>query len=328
MSRLPTPSRPERPYSASRIRGGSDGGSLPRVDRGTQERVDPTVPLGPPGQGGEIRVPDSPRAPRQVERVLRPQGGDAVSGASAARGAGIRPEPVASAGERHAPEVLPAHGPRADRAVGGARDLGRDDGRRGARPGGRPMTAPEEYLGQVRRAMAGMEPKVRDDILLELRSHIAESAAANGGNVNASLAAVGTPEDVGRRYRELYGFGRLYKLLFAIIAFVLAIPSVPVLAAGPESLSPYALSILFLIVVAVWILWVSVAAGSQAGVLAGLAAIISRFAAFGVVAATLDGAETSQAGLALLVSASLMLVLLGWIPGTAKKAWSAPRAEL
>src|SRR5207245_771113 len=153
MSRLPTPSRPERPYSASRIRGESDGGSLPRVDRGTQERVDPTVPLGPPGQGGEIRVPDPPRAPRPVERVLR--------------------------------------------ADGGARDLGRDDGRRRARLGGRPMTAPDEYLGQVRRAMAGMEPKVRDDILLELRSHIAESAAANGGNVNASLAAVGTPEDVG-----------------------------------------------------------------------------------------------------------------------------------
>ena len=50
--------------------------------------------------------------------------------------------------------------------------------------------------------------------------------------------------------------------------------------------------------------------------------------AFGVVVATLAGAETSQAGLALLVSASVMLVVLGWIPGTAKKAWSAPRAEL
>ena len=190
------------------------------------------------------------------------------------------------------------------------------------------MTAPDEYLDHVRRAMAGMEPKVRDDILLELRSHIAESTAANGGNVNASLRAVGTPADVGRRYRELYGFGRLYKVLFAAIAFLLAIPSVPVLAAGPESLSPYALSIVFLIVVAAWILWVSVAAGSQAGILAGVAAMISRFAAFAVVAATLAGAETTQAGLALLVSASVMLVLLGWIPGTAKKAWSTPRAEL
>src|SRR5437870_4721425 len=105
MSDLPIP-RPERPYSASRIRGESDGGSLPRVDRGTEERVDPTVPVGPPGEGGEVRVPDPPRAARQVERLLRPQGGDAVSGASAARGAAVRPEPVAGAGERHASEVL------------------------------------------------------------------------------------------------------------------------------------------------------------------------------------------------------------------------------
>src|SRR2546430_246349 len=71
MSDLPIPSRPERPYSASRIRGESDGGSLPRVDRGTEERVDPTVPLGPPGERGEIRVPDPPRARESPPRVPR-----------------------------------------------------------------------------------------------------------------------------------------------------------------------------------------------------------------------------------------------------------------
>src|SRR3989442_7485510 len=111
MSDLPIPLRPERPYSASRIRGESDGGSLPRVDRGTEERVDPTVPLGPPGERGEIRVPDSPRAPRQVERLLRPQGGDAVPGATAARAAGGRPQPLAGAGERHGSQVVAAHRP-------------------------------------------------------------------------------------------------------------------------------------------------------------------------------------------------------------------------
>ena len=190
------------------------------------------------------------------------------------------------------------------------------------------MTAPEEYLEQVRRAMAGMEPRVRDDVLRELRGHIAESTAANGGNVNESLTAVGSPAEVGRRYRELYGFGRLYKILLAAIAFLVAIPSVPVVAASPDTLFPYALSILFLIVAVVWIIWVSVAAGSQAGVLAGVAAMIARFATFGVVAATLAGAEMSPSGLGLLVVASVLLVLLGWIPGTAKKAWSAPRAEL
>src|SRR2546428_4928630 len=189
MSDLPIP-RPERPYSASRIRGESDGGSLPRVDRGTEERFDPTVPAGPPGQGREIRVPDPARAPRKVERLLRPQRGDAVPGAPAARGAGVRPEPVAGAGERHASEVLPAHRPPADRADGRARDLGRHDRRRRARPGGRPMTAPDEYLGQVRRAMAGMVAQVRDAMRLELRSHIAESTAANGGEPDAAPAAI------------------------------------------------------------------------------------------------------------------------------------------
>ena len=190
------------------------------------------------------------------------------------------------------------------------------------------MTPPDAYLEQVRRAMSGMEPGVRDDILRELRSHIAESTAANGGNVNASLAAVGSAEEVGRHYRELYGYGRPYKILFAAIASFLAFLSVPVLAAGAESLFPYALSIVFLVIAAAWILWVSVAAGSRAGILAGFAAMVSRFAAFGIAAITLAGAETTASGLGLLIVVSVMLVLLGWIPGTAKMAWSTPRAEL
>jgi len=52
------------------------------------------------------------------------------------------------------------------------------------------MTADDDYLGQVRRAMIGMAGPVRDDILRELRGHIAESAAANGGNVRASLESL------------------------------------------------------------------------------------------------------------------------------------------
>jgi len=190
------------------------------------------------------------------------------------------------------------------------------------------MTPSEDYVGRVRRAMAGMEPAVRDDILRELRSHIAESTAANGGNVGSSLTALGTPEEVGHRYRELYGYGRGFKGLFAVIAFLLAFASVPVLSVGSESLFPYALSLVFLIIAAAWILWVSVAAGSRAGLLAGLGAMASRFVAFGIAAGTLAGAQTSASGLVLLVVVSLALIVIGWIPGTAKKAWAGPRAEL
>src|SRR2546427_9372405 len=239
MSNLPIPSRPERPYSASRIRGESDGGSLPRVDRGAEEGLDPTVPARPPREGGEVRLPDPPRTARAVERVLRPEGGDAVPSAPPARGAGVRGDPVAGAGDRNASKVLPAHGPRSNRVGGSPRDLGRDDGRRGTRPGGRPMTPPEEYLEQVRRAMSGMEPRVRDDILLELRSHIAESTAANGGNLNASLAAGGSAGGGGRHHRGLYGDGPSFKIFFSAVPVFVPFSFVPGLAGGEGGPFPF-----------------------------------------------------------------------------------------
>src|SRR2546430_15083901 len=149
--RLGTESR----YSEARIRGEPDARSLAGVDRGAEEGLDPTVSARPPREGGEVRFPDPPRTAGPVERVLRFEGGDAVPGAPPARGARVRGEPVAGAGERHAAKVLPAHRPRADRVGGSPRDLGRDDGRRGTRPGGRPVTPPDADLEQGRRALSG-----------------------------------------------------------------------------------------------------------------------------------------------------------------------------
>jgi len=190
------------------------------------------------------------------------------------------------------------------------------------------VTSPDEYLDSVRRAMVGMARAVRDDILRELKGHIADSTAANGGNFQASLVALESPREIGRRYRDLYGYGTAFKALFAAIAFLLAVPSVPVLVAGPETLFPFALSIFFVIGAAAWILWVSVTAGSRAGIFAGIAGLAGRLTAFAIATVTQAGGITSPAGLGLLLAISVMFVLLGWIPGTAKKAWSRPRPEL
>jgi hypothetical protein len=190
------------------------------------------------------------------------------------------------------------------------------------------MTPRDDFLGRARRAMIGMEPALRDDILRELGSHIAESTAANGGDVRASLARLGSPEHLGRHYRELYGYGRAYKALFAVVAFLLAFPSIPVLASNEQSAFPYAFSIAFLAAAAVWVLWVSVAAGSRAGLIAGFAGFGARVAAFAFAALTQTGAETTIGGLVVLVAVSVMLVLLGWVPGTAKKVWSGPHPDL
>src|SRR5207244_5136686 len=144
----------ENRYSDRRLRGRPDDRNLPRVDGGVEEGIDPALPARAPREGGEVRVPDPARAEGPVERVLRSQGGDAVPGAAAARGARLRLEPLAGADERHAAEVLPAHGPRPRGAPGGPRDLGRDDARRGTGPGRRPLTAADEELNEVRAAMA------------------------------------------------------------------------------------------------------------------------------------------------------------------------------
>src|SRR5713226_3284870 len=87
--------RAESRYSEARIRGPPDARSLAGVDRGAEERLHPALPPRPPREGGEVRLPDPPRAARSVERVLQSQRGDPVSGAAATRGARVRAEPLA-----------------------------------------------------------------------------------------------------------------------------------------------------------------------------------------------------------------------------------------
>jgi len=136
------------------------------------------------------------------------------------------------------------------------------------------------------------------------------------------------PREIGRRYRGLYGYGRSFKILFLAVAVALAIPSVPVLSASTEGLFPYTLSLLFLALVAAWTIWVSVAAGFRTGLAAGLAAAASRVLALSVPILLGRGTAFTWEGLALFLGSSGTLVLLGWLPGTAKNAWSGPRVDL
>src|SRR5438477_13128209 len=107
MSTAPRPRAPSMTESRNtdgRIRGGPDHGSVPRVDRGADEGLDPTMPARAPEEGGEVRVPDSPRAARPVQRVLRSQGGNPVSRVATPRGTGVWREPMARADEWDASE--------------------------------------------------------------------------------------------------------------------------------------------------------------------------------------------------------------------------------
>lgn len=195
------------------------------------------------------------------------------------------------------------------------------------------MTGVDEYLQQVRGAMAGMDPRVREDILAELRSHLADSAAANGGDVGRAIEAMGPAPRVGREYRAVYGYSVGFRGVFVLVAAVLAALTVPVLQGATSSLgNPYFLPNLvalpFLVLLVGWLLWVSAQAGSRAGLYAGLAACLARIV---VVVALLLGPSNAVVtidGAAVLALSSALLVLVGWLPGTAKKAWAGPTAQL
>ncbi len=195
------------------------------------------------------------------------------------------------------------------------------------------MTIVDDYLAEVGSAMAGMDLGVRKDILEELRSHLADSAAANGGDMGRAIQGMGPPVRVGREYRAVYGYSAGYKVVFAFVAIALAILTLPVLQgttapSGVPDYMPNLFALPFLVALVAWLLWVSVAAGSRAGLYAGLGAAVARVtAALALVLAPSGGLLTAD-GLAILVLSSALLALVAWLPGTAKKAWTKPGAEL
>ncbi len=191
------------------------------------------------------------------------------------------------------------------------------------------MMSVDAYLEQVRRRLGGMDARIQADILRELRSHLAESAESSGGDVGAAIAGLGEPSVVAKRYKELYGYGLAYRLVFALLAGLVGVFTIPALFATEETIFPLGMSVLFLLLEVGILLWISVSAGNVAGVTAGIAGCLGRIVAFaGAYAANRAGAIVTADGMSLFLMVSLMLIVLGWLPGQAKRAWKKPGAEL
>ncbi len=76
------------------------------------------------------------------------------------------------------------------------------------------------------------------------------------------------------------------------------------------------------------LLWVSVAAGSGVGLYAGIVATAVRVLVAAALALSYAGATAQFLGGAFFGLSSGLLILIGWLPGTAKKAWTRPGADL
>jgi len=143
------------------------------------------------------------------------------------------------------------------------------------------------------------------------------------------LFGLGDATAVAKRYRELYGYGAAYRALFAGIAGVLGVFTVPVLFAGDEAIFPFFISAVVLAIAFAFLIWTSVAAGNRAALVAGLVALVGRWAGLIVALVLNRGASLVTAdGLALFGLVSVLLVLVAWIPGKAKETWKRPSGEL
>ena len=182
------------------------------------------------------------------------------------------------------------------------------------------MTAADEYLARVSRGLAGMDRRVREDILRELRAHLAD-AVADGGEP-AVAARLEPPEALAARYKELYGYGKPFRALFVAVAVALAVPTLPLLLfAGYGSTVAFGVALAFLAVLAAYLILVALKAGSTAGLSAGAGACVARFVTLAAFEASAGGIVPDASSLILFIGVSGVLLAIGFLPGHAKEKW-------
>jgi uncharacterized membrane protein len=179
------------------------------------------------------------------------------------------------------------------------------------------------YVGQVKRRLWGVDARMRADILAELGNHLSDAVADAGGDASVALSGLQSPKELARHYREIYGYGTPFKVMFAVLAAVLAVPTVylPQMS-GFQAFDPVLIPSLFLLVAVVYLIWISVAAGKVVGAACGAVACIVRLATLGALL-TGGGALVDSGGLGLagFVATSLALILVGYLPGERKEKW-------
>jgi uncharacterized membrane protein len=181
------------------------------------------------------------------------------------------------------------------------------------------MSPTETYLKGVQSAMRGLDRRIREDVLRELKAHLAD-AVADGGE-SAVVANLEAPQAIARRYKVLYGYGRSFQSMFVIFAAVLGLLTIPIFSL----LEPLAslVSLLALGALVTYLILAAMDAGSSVGLFAGVAACLVRIGTLaGAQIATEIAPVTDARGWALFLGVSFLLVVLGYVPGRAREKWT------
>jgi len=181
------------------------------------------------------------------------------------------------------------------------------------------MSPTETYLKGVQSAMRGLDRRIREDVLRELKAHLAD-AVADGGE-SAVVANLEAPQAIARRYKVLYGYGRSFQSMFVIFAAVLGLLTIPIFSL----LEPLAslVPLLALGALVTYLILAAMDAGSSVGLFAGVAACLVRIGTLAAAQIATEIAPVTDArGWALFLGVSLLLVVLGYVPGRAREKWT------
>ncbi|MFQ6128998.1 MAG: hypothetical protein ACE5QW_08875 [Thermoplasmata archaeon] len=184
----------------------------------------------------------------------------------------------------------------------------------------------EAFLAAVERKLFGMDGTVRRDIIDELRTHIRDESSDSAEDVESVIESMGSPSELARKYKEIYGYGFAFKFLFAFSGLLLAISTLPILPfIGGELILPLWGSVGFLIALVLYLIWVSVVAGRRVGGAVGLVACITRLAGILLIPLLAKGVPpyADVLDLAAFVLVSVSLIAVGYIPGKSKEKWEA-----
>lgn len=151
-----------------------------------------------------------------------------------------------------------------------------------ARPSGGNVTALDRYLSQVGRHLVGLPAKLREDVLLELRSNILAQAQDEGAALGELVEKMGPPKATARSFLQLYGYGTGIKLLASLAASALAFLTVPFAPVSSAILGTAWLANASLLVLILLLVLVGVRMGRKAALPAGFAAAGARFVALGI----------------------------------------------
>ncbi|MDI6707634.1 MAG: DUF1700 domain-containing protein [Candidatus Thermoplasmatota archaeon] len=183
----------------------------------------------------------------------------------------------------------------------------------------------ENYLGKVSFYLLGVKRSERKEIIEELRNHLTEKAQAFGNfsaeNIKKAIEEFGSPKELAYKYKELYGYSSAWLCWFAVFAAVISALTLPTLEY---------LSMIFLPLAFLYIVYMSLVAGRKAGIVIGAVCGATRILLLGLLLAFYPaayGIQNSFATIPAFCFVSIIMAMLGYIPSYYKEKYKKSAGE-